>query len=531
MTEEAATPGCPSLLDAKSVGGLVAWSGFSAQVRYVLSSFPRWLGEATCTGFQLERGEDVDVFFVDGERRVIDQHQVKASTQTASTIMALVRGFRDRNAVLLERGQARSFVIASPSPNADVRGAFSALDRFREARFLGPDDPLRLTTLADVRRRLVDSGIVESEDFEFTVNHVMLWHDWGGLEPAVDAWARIACEIGRLERFRGNSIEELSAAAKAFGDAVQQRMRHYWSRDEVLALLSDAISNLRAGPATASGDVVFLCHQSLAPARTHPDRACLPPALADARVIRSTVDQTRLSEPGGWAALSEEIASIFDPAGPFHRARMKGRASSVVYYGFPHVPLAALAGYLFGDQAQVHLVDHDRDQQRFAWADESQDEPPLLVRRSDKSARGCAVVRVSISAVVTPELCVPCVDDPIGMEFDFGIEEPRRGAVLSQAQAREYRKRIRQTLDRFIGGNPSVSSLHVFAAVPVSVAFLIGQAAASTGYPLTFVYNYRQSDVPPYHWALCLQRAEVGSGLVLPVRSCLPASMRGSATE
>jgi hypothetical protein len=183
------------------------------------------------------------------------------------------------------------------------------------------------------------------------------------------------------------------------------------------------------------------------------------------------------------------------------------------------VPLGALAGYLFGDQAQVYLIDHDRDQQRFAWASAAGAGPPLLVSRSDTATRGCAIVRVSISAVVDSELCVPCVDDTIAMELDFSIEEPMRGAVMSEEQARAYAKGIRQSLDRFVGGNPNVSSLHIFAAVPVSIAFLIGQSAASTGYPPTYVYNFRRTDVPPYYWAICLHQAAAGNGLVIPVRA------------
>jgi len=506
----------PSLLDAKSVGGLDGWSGFSAQIRYILGALPRWLGDASTRGFQPERGEDVDVFLDEGGKQVVDHHQVKTGSQTVSAIKVYVKEFRDRYRDALVAGTVGRFIIATPSPNQDVRSLFIALRRFRETRFLGSHDPQRTETLADLRMRFARAGI-EDEDFEFVLERLELTHDWGGLEAEHEPWGRIAGELGRVEDFSGLTVTELVVAAKELALAIDQRKRYFWDRAEIVAFVTDSVERWRSGPPTTSGDVVLLCHQSRSPVPTHPDATVLPDRLRGRRILRHTVAHPELYDPKDWSALAEALASMFISDGPFQQALTKARTSPVVYYGFPHIPLAALAGYLFGEQCTIHFVEHDRDLGLFAWPESTTEAPTLEPRTTNEGASGPVVLRISISAPVVPELCRICVDDQCGVEVTCAVPTPQRGIVRSEAQARAYAKVIRQTLDPLIAGNPAVTSLHVFAAVPVSIAFLVGQIASSTGFPPTYVYNFRNSDLPPYHWALCLEKVRRGDGLVLPV--------------
>ena len=251
-----------SLLDRRSTGGVHAWVGFSAQTRYILVSAARWLVDTRCEGFQPERSEDVDVFYRDG---IKDYHQVKMENLTPGDVKELIKNFHSRHKPGVVAGQVRNFVIATRVSSDAVKAAVGALDRYRKQTFDGPGDPQRIATLADLRKRLVDANVVDAADFDFVLDHVQVWDEWGGLERGTDPWARVAGEFGRIDSLSGYPVGELIAAAKEFAHRVEQRKDGFWPREEVLTVLREAIDNYRAGPPTASGSVVFLCHQSLMP--------------------------------------------------------------------------------------------------------------------------------------------------------------------------------------------------------------------------------------------------------------------------
>jgi len=505
-----------SLLSRRAVGGSEGWSGFTGQLWYIVTQFPQWFLRDGFRAFSPERDEDVDVFYADGASSIVDYHQVKTGTQTPGSIKEIVASFAARHQDQIANGSMGRLIVATPSLSERVRGAGRALARFREAHFTGNGDPQLEATLADLRQRLVGGRIVRDVDFQFAVDHLQLLHDWGGLEPDQEPWGRIAGEIGRLPEFQGNPVAELEHAAKELAHAIQHQLRHPWTREKVVALLSSSIMRLRAGPPKGSGDFVLLCHQSLAPIRKQPDLAALPESLRARRGLLFIVDQCEVMVSRGWDGLAASVAGLFDPASLFQQALAKARSAPVIYYGFPHIPFAALAGYLLGDPAEVYLIDHDRDTRQVAWpdVDHADSYPDLTVRRNRVAAHGAVVVRVSISASVAASDCVIPLGEPVAEEIDFGIADPMRGTVRSEPQARAYGKTIRQALDRIVGGNPSITRVHVFAAVPVSIAFLIGQVSASTGYPEVLVYNFRSSDAPRYRWALNLRAAHTGGGIV-----------------
>ncbi len=512
-THDHQMPSAPSLLDRKAVGGLESWSGIGAQLRFTLAAIAHWLDQPGFRAFAPERSEDVDVFFEDRT----EHYQCKLGPQTPSDVRGYVRDFRQRNLVALAKGAVRRFIIVTPAPNEQVRGAFQALARFRNTHF-ETSAPEEATTRDDLKSRFVDPGIVDERDFDFLLEAVDLRADWGGLELGRAPWSRIGASLGSLRELESMNVPELVVAAQALAHALEQRKRHTWKREEVVALLLDAVDRYRAGPPTAAGDVVVFEHQSRAPVRTHPDSSALPERLRSARMLRFTVTHPDLLEPREWSALPNELASLFVDGSPFQQVLAHARTSPVLYYGFPHIPFAALVGHRLGEQADVHGVEHDRETGAFAWpANAPASTPPLRVTVNRRGGRGAVVVRIGLSAIVNPGVCRHHEGDSVMAEVDFAVDTPARGIIKSATQAREYARVIRETLDPLVSGNPQVTSVHVFAAVPVSVALLIGQIASSTGFPAAFVYNFREGDEPPYHWAILLQRAHLPEGLVLPV--------------
>jgi hypothetical protein len=87
--------------------------------------------------------------------------------------------------------------------------------------------------------------------------------------------------------------------------------------------------------------------------------------------------------------------------------------------------------------------------------------------------------------------------------------------VRHKEQLESYAQVIRKTLNDHIISNPDPArrpgSVHLFAAVPVSLAFYLGNALAASWLPECFVYNYGlPSEQPRYKWRLSLQAAFKG---------------------
>ncbi|WP_338278783.1 SAVED domain-containing protein [Corallococcus caeni] len=259
----------------------------------------------------------------------------------------------------------------------------------------------------------------------------------------------------------------------------------------------------------ARGDLVLICHESLKQTHVTPTEADAPELFAQRHVRpKILIDQYQVIGERRWENLEQEVARLAARDGALWTAFAE-RDTEILYYGFPYVPLAMLAGYL-ADSRPVHVLEHDRTRQRFTWqTDAVAAHPSLEVVARHGETGSAARVRVSISNEVRPEDCVQVLpDSDIRLDLHFQLSTPERGIVRREAQLLEYAQTIRQTIDRNIGGKPEFTSIHVFAAVPVSIAFHLGRALAYTGLPECFAYNYNADDVPRYKWCLSLKAAK-----------------------
>ena len=209
-------------------------------------------------------------------------------------------------------------------------------------------------------------------------------------------------------------------------------------------------------------------------------------------------------------ALQAVVASMVADEGAL-KASLVNPKVDVLYFGFPHVPFGVLAGCIAGSHRHVRLVEHDRKSGRFTWNPDDDikvAEPVTKTRRGGRAAR----LFVSVSAEVDERLADPVVASTASrIDLRVGIENPRRGAITQERQARLLVKEIAKAVDSKMSGLPNVDSVHVFAAVPVSIAFLLGQHVFSgTALPPVVVHNLSSNPQPAYRWGLNLADALAG---------------------
>ncbi|AKJ03219.1 CHAT domain-containing protein [Archangium gephyra] len=260
-----------------------------------------------------------------------------------------------------------------------------------------------------------------------------------------------------------------------------------------------------------AGDLVLLCHEAYAETHSAPEEEDAPALFAQRRTRKVLIDQKKHLQKREWAYVEPAVYALVDPEGGLQRA-ISEQGTTLLYYGFPLIPLAALAGHLVTTTRPVHVIEHDRESGRFTWSKATGEAIPELKLDQLLHSTGSAVrVRLSISSEVELDDCQEVLpDERVRLDLHFRLDEPGRGAVRLEKQALEYARKLRATFDRLVAGKRALDSVHLFAAVPVSVAFLLGRELASTGLPPCFVYNFASRDSPRYRWRLCLQAAVEG---------------------
>jgi hypothetical protein len=316
-----------------------------------------------------------------------------------------------------------------------------------------------------------------------------------------------------LLRGSGNLHTALSAAKQELMSASNTKdwvsLQLYAREGDGLALDPFGRSSSPA-PEPSRGDLVLICHEAYAQAHAEPEAADAPALFERRQVRKVSIDQTQALENRHWEHLDTEVQRLTSPQGALRQA-LTERGTELVYYGFPFVPFAALAGFL-AKTRHVHLFEHDRDLKRFTWLrDASGPFPPMHVETQEGPGGHAARLRLSISAEVGLHDCQAVLpEQDIRRDIHCRVEDPQRGIVRREEQAQAYAAQLRAAIDQSIAKDPLITGIHVFASVPVSIAFHLGQALTASWLPPCYVYNHGAQETPRYKWRLCLQKAAAG---------------------
>lgn len=258
-------------------------------------------------------------------------------------------------------------------------------------------------------------------------------------------------------------------------------------------------------------DLLLVCHQALSRVRMVPGHIDAPTLLKDRRIEEMSIDQTQELGKNKRSNLLAQIKRLVQDDGELLTA-FNRPGIELLYYGFPLVPFAVLAGYLANATQHIHVIEFHRKKERFAWEDAPGEViPPLEVEGPARGPGKVLRLRVSISSEVKSADCekvLPAQD--VRADLHFKVPAPAFGIVRREDQAHAYRTVLRSKLNQCIGEIDGIESIHVFAAVPVSIAFLLGQTLAATVFPRCYVYNFnnKAKPTPGYEWRLGLDEAK-----------------------
>lgn len=179
---------------------------------------------------------------------------------------------------------------------------------------------------------------------------------------------------------------------------------------------------------------------------------------------------------GRGASWSTAIDALREAVLPAHQG-----TEPLAVFGIGPIPLLVALGHLLGDKAAATVYERHRHRAEIAPAETwrwEEDGPelawaPLHLPRLQRDAKDVAVL-LSISGRVDPAAVAEVLPQQ-HPQYEIRLEEPRVNVIRTRAQLAAFVLRWREVLEHIRSTYGDTVRVHVFPAVPVSVAVECGR--------------------------------------------------------
>lgn len=181
----------------------------------------------------------------------------------------------------------------------------------------------------------------------------------------------------------------------------------------------------------------------------------------------------------------------------------------ILYFGLTHIPFAMHLGNLIGDQRKVLIYQYRQSEDTWRWAKEDNE-----VRENKFDLKGLpnetihgaqdAVIRIGSYVAVSPSDTKPVISNA-AKEIDINILDPGPFALSSRIEVERLAEQFYKAVHVLCAKVPDLRTIHIFAAVPTGLAFLLGQHISPNKDAPAKIYHFKKNANPKYRKALTLQ--------------------------
>jgi len=184
----------------------------------------------------------------------------------------------------------------------------------------------------------------------------------------------------------------------------------------------------------------------------------------------------------------------------------------IVYCGKAAIQLSMDLGHVLGSWWKVRALILDRDTKTWAWCEPGDGGISRItgseVPTTPILAKGDIVLRIAVSYSVDPSYTDEVVKDPL-CKVDLAVDPPSLEALKTSDGMTAFAGKYRELLDRLHAAFPNAETLHVFAALPVGLPFLMAAGLNPTTHPKRIrVYQFDKAAEPKYHAPIDIPRPE-----------------------
>ncbi len=194
----------------------------------------------------------------------------------------------------------------------------------------------------------------------------------------------------------------------------------------------------------------------------------------------------------------------------FMAARVCGRGPDgnemkhLSVFALAPIPLLIYLGWKLGDILPMEIYQRHRATEDWVWPSSGEDGQPYSVDVVRPARKGASdvILELSLSDTIDPDSIRRVLDDEQPW-YRLSIPEPNRDHLKSKARLREFSDLYHRTLTRISAGVGKDCTIHLFPAVPVSVAVQMGRSLLPKADARIQVYDYNR-DGNGWLTALCI---------------------------
>ncbi|UQA57427.1 SAVED domain-containing protein [Polyangium aurulentum] len=180
----------------------------------------------------------------------------------------------------------------------------------------------------------------------------------------------------------------------------------------------------------------------------------------------------------------------------------------LAYFGFAPIPLALHLGYRVERRIKVDVYQRHHGREDWVWAPDDATATrallkPLNLPEHGSMDAGPVVLRVSTSHRISPTETEEVIPRSLAV-VDIALADPDEDALETRGALTEVVAAFNLAISRLKRLFPNLTAIHLFAAIPVGLAFRLGTQINPTIYPDTVTYQYWAKGSPKYRGAIVL---------------------------
>ena len=176
-------------------------------------------------------------------------------------------------------------------------------------------------------------------------------------------------------------------------------------------------------------------------------------------------------EPGYWQIERENLERLVEKK--VKPGLASGEINHLSIFGLAPQPLLMLLGHLLSDIPPAQVYQLHREPPDWVWQDDASLVEYSIIHPAEPNKRKVALV-LSLSATINHDRIIDVIGDDVSI-WTLTITQPHNDFLKSREHLSEFRRVFRKLMDEIKARHGQNNRLHLFPAVPVSVAIEMGR--------------------------------------------------------
>lgn len=227
---------------------------------------------------------------------------------------------------------------------------------------------------------------------------------------------------------------------------------------------------------------------------------------SDTRMIEIAVKRGAIEKSADWdfEQLSHAQKSLFETEFLPALSAFTNQRPELLYVGFAPIPLALHLGFLCNTQ-WVRVRNRNQAKKTWEWLGRTEEDPSFeIISKLGSFPKGegdDVVVKISTSYPLDHKDIEAVIPNP-AMTYEINLQNIEPDGLRSLEEVRKVAEVFRGVLDEIGNLGHEDIVVHLFAAVPTGLAFLLGTKIHASSHPPVVTYKYVKGRTPRHQKAI-----------------------------